>query len=158
MSAVLTRRRNARGRSRDRDRDPGVQASLFGQVAAPPPVAPEPERSAPEPERAMPRRAAAPAAPAAPAGGVAPSAPESRVTAPEPNVTAPEPSVVAPGARASRPLAGPTLDDAMSSLWRDLLRAESAACPVCGEPMQPRHSAGAGVVGGRCGGCGSTVA
>jgi hypothetical protein len=38
-----------------------------------------------------------------------------------------------------------------------LLAGAPADCLVCGTPLTPRHSAGAGVVGGRCGGCGSTV-
>jgi hypothetical protein len=54
--------------------------------------------------------------------------------------------------------AGPTLDEAMSELWDGLLAGTPAACPVCREPMQPRHSAGAGVVGGRCPSCASTLA
>jgi tRNA(Ile2) C34 agmatinyltransferase TiaS len=45
----------------------------------------------------------------------------------------------------------------MSVLWASLSASSPAACPVCGSTMLPRHSAGAGVVGGRCGGCGTTV-
>jgi hypothetical protein len=48
---------------------------------------------------------------------------------------------------------GPTLDEAASALWAGLLAGDAVACPVCGTAMRPRHSAGAGVVGGRCGGC-----
>ena len=33
----------------------------------------------------------------------------------------------------------------------------AADCPVCAGPMQPRWSAGAGVVGGRCADCGTTL-
>jgi hypothetical protein len=52
---------------------------------------------------------------------------------------------------------GPTLDDVVSRAW-EVLRAElPAACPVCGGELIPRASAGAGVVGGRCQSCGSTL-
>jgi hypothetical protein len=71
-----------------------------------------------------------------------------------------------PGARRSReadcqsrraPEAGPTLDDVVSRTWEVLRAAVPAACLVCGAELEPRHSAGAGVVGGRCGSCGSTL-
>jgi hypothetical protein len=53
--------------------------------------------------------------------------------------------------------AGPTLDDVVSRAW-EVLRVElPAACPVCGGDLIPRASAGAGVVGGRCRSCGSTL-
>jgi hypothetical protein len=53
--------------------------------------------------------------------------------------------------------AGPTLDDVVSRAW-EVLRVElPAACPVCGGELVPRASAGAGVVGGRCQSCGSTL-
>jgi hypothetical protein len=53
--------------------------------------------------------------------------------------------------------AGPTLDDVVSRAW-EVLRVElPAACPVCGGELIPRASAGAGVVGGRCQSCGSTL-
>ena len=52
---------------------------------------------------------------------------------------------------------GPTLDDVVSRAW-EVLRCElPAACPVCGGELLPRVSAGAGVVGGRCQSCGSTL-
>ena len=52
---------------------------------------------------------------------------------------------------------GPTLDDVISRAG-EVLRCElPAACPVCGGELMPRESAGAGVVGGRCRSCGSTV-
>jgi hypothetical protein len=51
----------------------------------------------------------------------------------------------------------PTLDDLVAGAWEGLLAVAPADCLVCGTPLTPRHSAGAGVVGGRCGGCGSTV-
>jgi hypothetical protein len=53
--------------------------------------------------------------------------------------------------------AGPTLDDLVSRTW-EVLRADvSAACLLCGGDLEPRHSAGAGVIGGRCGACGTTI-
>jgi hypothetical protein len=55
-------------------------------------------------------------------------------------------------------LAAPTLDEAISGLWSVLRSGEPGACPVCGSAMEPRHSAGSGVVGGRCGGCSATLA
>jgi hypothetical protein len=55
------------------------------------------------------------------------------------------------------PADGPTLDDVVSRAW-EVLRCElPAACPVCGGELIPRASAGAGVVGGRCQSCGSTL-
>ena len=50
-----------------------------------------------------------------------------------------------------------TLDDLLSDTWEALHATVAAACPVCGEALAPRWSAGAGVVGGRCGNCGSEV-
>ena len=52
---------------------------------------------------------------------------------------------------------GPTLDDLVAGAWEGLLAGAPAACVVCGSATEPRYSAGAGVVGGRCGGCGSTL-
>jgi hypothetical protein len=51
-----------------------------------------------------------------------------------------------------------TLDDLLSETWGGLLAGAPAGCPVCGSAMAPRWSAGAGVVGGRCGNCGSALA
>jgi hypothetical protein len=54
-------------------------------------------------------------------------------------------------------LAGPTLDDVISRAW-EVLRADvPAACPTCGGELLPRESAGAGIVGGRCESCGTTL-
>jgi hypothetical protein len=51
-----------------------------------------------------------------------------------------------------------TLDDVVSGAWEGLSAATSStACPVCGGDLQPRWSAGAGVVGGRCRDCGSEL-
>ena len=81
--------------------------------------------------------------------------------APQPSLFAAAPAAPAPGpdvsttARAHRQ--GPTLDDLVAGVWEGLLAGAPADCPACGTVMTPRHSAGAGVVGGRCGGCGSTL-
>ena len=50
-----------------------------------------------------------------------------------------------------------TLDDVLSGLWDGLAAAGAVPCPVCPGTLAPRWSAGAGVVGGRCGGCGTTL-
>jgi hypothetical protein len=53
---------------------------------------------------------------------------------------------------------GATLDDLVSGAWEGLAAAASStACPVCQGELQPRWSAGAGVVGGRCRDCGSEL-
>ena len=53
---------------------------------------------------------------------------------------------------------GATLDDLLSGAWEGLTAAVSpTACPVCRGELEPRWSAGAGVVGGRCGDCGSEL-
>jgi hypothetical protein len=81
-------------------------------------------------------------------------------------VVAPPPLEVQPRtARAAEPdtatatavLERPSLDEAMAGLWAGLAGSEVASCPVCGDAMKPRHSAGAGVVGGRCSGCATTL-
>jgi hypothetical protein len=91
---------------------------------------------------------AAAAAPAAPVAGPAvPAVPQ----APAP-AAAPEAENTA---RAHRH--GPTLDDLVAGAWEGLLAGAPADCLVCGTPLTPRHSAGAGIVGGRCGGCGSSI-
>ncbi len=51
-----------------------------------------------------------------------------------------------------------TLDDLLSGAWEGLTAAASStACPVCEGELDPRWSAGAGVVGGRCRDCGSEL-
>jgi hypothetical protein len=53
---------------------------------------------------------------------------------------------------------GATLDDVLSGAWEGLTAGvPSTACPVCQGELQPRWSAGAGVVGGRCRDCGSEL-
>jgi len=51
-----------------------------------------------------------------------------------------------------------TLDDLMTGAWAALRADAPIACPMCDSLMEPRWSAGAGVVGGRCTGCGSELA
>ncbi len=75
--------------------------------------------------------------------------------------TAPESPASLPAeeesAAAGAPSRARTLDDLIAGAWDGLIAAGPVACPVCAAPMTPRWSAGAGVVGGRCGGCGSTL-
>jgi hypothetical protein len=132
MSTVLTRRRQS-GRGRERDRR---QPTLFSQVVAPPQV-PEPEAPA-----------------ETQTSGAVFDVPVLDPASPtiEP-AELDEPAAVQGTATMAR-----TLDDAISALWGELSAGDSADCPVCGSAMQPRHSAGAGVVGGRCGSCATTLA
>jgi hypothetical protein len=53
--------------------------------------------------------------------------------------------------------AAPTLDTLLVEAWNDVTSGAAAECPVCAGPMQPRWTAGAGVVGGRCADCGTTL-
>ena len=62
-----------------------------------------------------------------------------------------------PTARAAAPAEPATLDDLVAGAWEALRAGAPAGCLVCGTPLAHRHSAGAGVVGGRCGGCGSSL-
>jgi hypothetical protein len=50
-----------------------------------------------------------------------------------------------------------TLDELLSGTWDGLAGAPAAVCPVCHGELEPRWSAGAGVVGGRCRDCGSEL-
>jgi hypothetical protein len=127
MSALMTPRRPRRPRG-SRPTGPGGQSALFGAGSAPA-VAPAPD----EP----------------PAPAIAPAVDAVAVEAAAPAAEA------APTARAHRH--GPTLDDLVAGAWEGLVAGAHADCVVCGAPMAPRHSAGAGIVGGRCGGCGTTV-
>ena len=132
MSALLTPRRPRRAK-RPAPRRPDGQSSLFAAAGAAAPVAaPQPEAATVEPtEAAVPETFTAPA----------PAAAERAET------------VQAASARRQ----GPTLDDLVAGAWEGLLAGAPAECMVCGTQLVPRHSAGAGVVGGRCGGCGSTL-
>jgi hypothetical protein len=53
---------------------------------------------------------------------------------------------------------GPTLDDLVVGVWEGLAAHRSVACLACGEAMTPRYGAGPAPVGGRCQGCGTTIA
>jgi hypothetical protein len=117
-------------RARARGRASYRQPSLFGQVVAPPRPSSQPA-PAPAPARAR----------------------EDAVEAAMFDV----PTTDAPGAEAAV-VTGPTLDEAISELWTGLLASEPGGCPACGSAMVPRHSAAAGVVGGRCTGCSATLA
>jgi len=57
----------------------------------------------------------------------------------------------------SEPEFGPTLDDVVSRQWEVLRAGVPVACMVCGSEVTPRQSAGAGVVGGRCDTCATTL-
>ena len=131
MSALLTPSRRGRPARAVRHDPAPRQGSLFAPapIAPPSPSVPPGPAPAPEPERR-------------PDVSTAVSAPEPR---PDTSTTA----------RAHRQ--GPTLDDLVAGVWEGLLAGAPADCPACGTVMTPRHSAGAGVVGGRCGGCGSTL-
>ena len=51
-----------------------------------------------------------------------------------------------------------TLDELVSGAWEGLIAGASpTACPVCEGVLEPRWSAGAGVVGGRCRDCGTAL-
>ncbi|MEA2311943.1 MAG: hypothetical protein QOE28_1911 [Solirubrobacteraceae bacterium] len=129
MTALLTPRRPAAKPRRGPSAD--RQESLFGAAPAAPAV-PAPPREAPG------------VAPAGPAGA---SASAATVAAPEREAVTSE----------SAHRHGPTLDDLVAGAWEDLMAGAPAACLACGTTMHPRYSAGAGVVGGRCGGCGSSL-
>jgi hypothetical protein len=83
-----------------------------------------------------------------------------RLWADEPLALATVPALAEPAVLAA-PLTPPSsagsLDELISSAWAGLGAEAPVACPVCSATMTPRWSAGAGVVGGRCGGCGSTL-
>jgi hypothetical protein len=68
-----------------------------------------------------------------------------------------EPQDCRPRTDAGAPEAGPTLDDVVSRTWEVLRAGVSVACLICGHELTARPSAGAGVVGGRCEDCGSTL-
>ena len=51
----------------------------------------------------------------------------------------------------------PTLDELIVGVWEGLAAHRIVACPVCGEEMEPEYGAHARPIGGRCGGCGTTL-
>ena len=65
-------------------------------------------------------------------------------------------TLAAPPLHARAP-AAPTLADVMSEAWADVSGGTAAECPICAGPMQPRWTASARVVGGRCEDCGTTL-
>ena len=52
---------------------------------------------------------------------------------------------------------GPSLDDLVAGAWEGLAADAPVTCLLCGGAMLPRYAAGAGVVGGRCESCGSSL-
>jgi hypothetical protein len=46
-----------------------------------------------------------------------------------------------------------TLDEVLVGVWEGLRSDRTAACPVCGGAMLPRHGHGPRPVGGRCSDC-----
>ena len=60
--------------------------------------------------------------------------------------------------RARQPESARTLDDLVVEAWAGLRADAPIACPWCDSTMEPRWSAGAGVVGGRCRRCGTELA
>jgi hypothetical protein len=50
-----------------------------------------------------------------------------------------------------------TLEDIVAGAWAAVSVGETSACPLCGGSLRARWSAGAGVVGGRCGDCGTSL-
>jgi hypothetical protein len=57
----------------------------------------------------------------------------------------------------ARAAAAPTLADVVGRAWAAIGAGVATECPVCAGSLEPRWSAGAGVVGGRCGDCGATL-
>jgi hypothetical protein len=45
----------------------------------------------------------------------------------------------------------------VADAWEGLATDAPVACLLCGGAMVPRYAAGAGVVGGRCESCGSSL-
>ena len=56
-----------------------------------------------------------------------------------------------------RATAAPTLEALLVEAWNDVSAGTAAECPICAGPMQPRWTAAARVVGGRCDDCGTTL-
>jgi hypothetical protein len=56
-----------------------------------------------------------------------------------------------------RAAAAPTLETLLVDAWNDVSAGTVAECPICAGPMQPRWTASARVVGGRCEDCGTTL-
>jgi hypothetical protein len=131
-----------------RDEEEDLQGSLFDELRKPEVVPPEDPVEEIRVSRAPEARAVgAPVArtvstPDAPAR----DAPEARA------LEMPDAPVEDDVARA--PLAGPTLDDAVSRAWEGLVARMPAACPVCHNDIVPAPS---GPLLGECGTCGITL-
>jgi hypothetical protein len=151
----MTPRRSRRTR-RDASRRPAGQSSLFASAAA----AAAPAAPIVEPEPASAPEAAIVETdvrePADTPAGEAIAASEAAVVA-EPVTHSAAEAVPETFNTASARRHGPTLDDLVAGAWEGLLARAPADCLVCGTPLTPRESAGAGVVGSRCDGCGSTL-
>jgi hypothetical protein len=52
----------------------------------------------------------------------------------------------------------PTLDHVLAGAWEGLAAHSVVPCPVCGDEMAPEYGSHALPVGGRCGGCDTTLA
>jgi hypothetical protein len=76
----------------------------------------------------------------------------SPVLAPDPPLTLHD---LEPAAAAEQP--DRTLEDLVLRALDALQTGTRAECLVCGSELRARHSAGAGVVGGRCDGCGASL-
>jgi hypothetical protein len=144
-----------------RMREDEGQGSLFGgEALAPPTPTPTPT---PFPRRQRPT-APAPEAPADAAVHDLDVAAPTDAAVHDLDVAAPvhdAPLREAPDAAEDRapralatPLAGPTLDDAMSRAWESLVAGVPAACPVCHGEIEP--ALGGGLVG-HCGTCHVTL-
>jgi hypothetical protein len=125
-----------------------LQGSLFDELRKPEVVPPEDPVEEIRVSRAPEARAVG--APEARTVG-APDAPA--MDAPEARaLEMPDAPVEAGAVRA--PLAGPTLDDAVSRAWEGLVARVPAACPVCHNEIVPEST---GPSGGECGTCGITL-
>lgn len=51
----------------------------------------------------------------------------------------------------------PMLDEMLVGVWEGLAAHRPVRCPVCDGEMQPEYGARSRPIGGRCGGCGSTL-
>jgi hypothetical protein len=51
----------------------------------------------------------------------------------------------------------PTLDELLAGVWEGLAAHRAQSCPACGAEMAPLYGAHARPIGGRCGGCGTTL-
>src|SRR4051794_17099720 len=167
MSSLVAPRPPAWRMREDEDR----QGSLFGGEAFTPPARPRPAPARPEDAVAPP-----PEGSAAPSGEVvAPpedsAAPAEETVASPAGIAAPPPHFAAPPSRefvvpdeeaeeyrvsraAGMPLAGPTLDDAVSRAWEGLVAGVPTACPACHGEIEPALG---GSLHGYCGTCHVTL-